>query len=234
MVSYLAIVKVMTCIALSLLNLLQPVFVELLLQAFPFFKFSLLCITNIPSSLLALFFLGTERLCFLCSNNNVLDYVLLVTEPTSLTDTSILTEEPFKGKEEDVKETRGRKLSPFMIMMIHVFSGKGSIEETSKLMIALLLMLLLALLVSVFSLPISKKYLDNKFSRFCVLWLQKWVENTLALFSHKNKKENNSFLFKDPTLKWEKEHILLVMLLLALLLCLNLLYLVCLIRYKIK
>ena len=257
----------MTCIVFSLLNLLQPVFVELLglvfdhqslylspicclpvicdplrasfeqvskfvalhpllvLQSFPSFKASLLCITTIFSSLLTLCSLGTERLRFLCNNNNILDYGLLFPEPTFLTETSILIENPFKGKEEDVEETRGRKLSFFMTMIIHVFSGKGSTEETLYLVICLQLLLLINVTSLAFFLPTNKEYLDNRFSRFYGLWLQKWVKIT-----KKNKKEKNSFLFKDSTFSREREKISWSILFSALLLCFAVLYIICKIR----
>ena len=216
----------MTCIALSLLNLLQPVFVELLGLVFDHQSLYVWLIW-LKVALPTVRFACT--LCSYCKTNNILDYGLLVTEPTFLTDTSILIESPFKGKEEDVEETRGRKLSPFMRMVIDVFTGKGSNEETLKLVIGLQLLLLIKVLCFAFFLPINKEYLDNKFSRFYGLWLQKWVESTLNLVrtKHNNKKEKNSFLFKDSTLSWEREKISWSILLSALLLCFALLYLIC-------
>ena len=280
----------MFCIAFSFLNLLQPVFVELLGLVFDYQSLyvSLICLKvvlrallkqlvasdvlstgfdqvskfvakkthlflvlppflsfntwNSTSKLFALCFLIQKGLCFLCNNNNLLDYGLLVTKPTFLTNTSILIENPFKGKEEDVEETRGRKLSPFMKTLIDVFTGKGSSEETLKLVTGLQLLLLINVLFFAFFLPINGEYLDHKFSRFYVLWLQKWVETYLAPVlrdclrksKHKDEKEKNSFLFKDSTLLWKREKVFLVMLLWALLLCFALLYLICLVLNKTK
>ena len=179
----------------------------------------------------------TCGLCSFCKTNNILDYGLLVTKPTFLTDTSILIENPFKGKEEDIEETRGRKLSAFMRMLIDVFTGNSSSEETLKLVKGFQLLLLINVLCFAFFLPINGEYLDNKVGRFYALWLQKWVETTLPLYvqsklrtKHKDEKEKNSFLFKDSTLSWKREQVFLVMLLSALLLCFALLYLIWLIK----
>jgi hypothetical protein len=273
----------MFCIALFFLNLLQPVFVELLGLVFDHQSLyvSLICLKvvlrallnqlvasdvlstgfdqvskfvakkthqffvlplflsfntwNSTSNKFALCFLIQKGLCFLCNNNNLLDYGLLVTKPTFLTNTSILTENPFKEKEEDVEETRGRKLSPFMKTLIDVFTGKGSSEETLKLVTGFQLLLLINVLSFAFFLPINGEYLDHKFSRFYVLWLQKWIETyCLRKSKHKDEKEKNSFLFKDSTLSWKREEVFLVMLLWALLLCFALLYLICLVLNKTK
>ena len=268
-ISQLMLRTVMTCIALSLLNLLQPVFVELLglvfdhqslyafficlkvvvgdplsttfeqvskivvlhpflvLRAFPSFNGSLLGSAN---KLVALCVSSRERLCSLC--NNILDYGLLVTKPTFLTDTSTLIENPFKEKQEDVEETKGRKLSPFMRMVVDVFTGNSSSEETLKLVKGLQLLLVINLLCLAFSVPINGEYLDNKLSRFYVLWLQKWVETTLNFVrtKHNNKEEKNSFLFKDSTVSWEREKVFLAILFTVLLLCCCILYALCLIK----
>ena len=237
MVSYLAIIKVMICIAFLFLNLLQPLpwfanHVELIGLVFDHQSLyvSLICLkVALPTVSF------TCKLCSFCKTNNILDYVLLVTKAIFLTDTSILIENPFKGKQEDVEETRGRKLSPFITMIVHVFSGKGCNEETLRVVKGLQLLLLINVLSFVFLLPINGEYLDNKFSRFYGLWLQKWVESTLKFVQtywlrtskDENKKEKNSFLFKDPTLSWKREEILWSTLFSALLLCFAVLYLIC-------
>ena len=271
MFSHLAIAKVMTCIALSLLNLLLTVSVELLSLVFdhqslyvflvclkvvigdlliPTFEqvskfialhpflvlraFSSFNRWNTRNKLVEMCFLSTERLCSLFNNNYILDYGLLLTKVTFLTHTSILTENPFKGKEEDVKETRGRKVSFFVTMIVHVFSGKGSNEETLVLVRALQLLLLINVLCFAFFLPIKKEYLDNKVGRFYGLWLQKWVKTALNLVPtnllqeiySKNKKENSSFLFKDSTFSKKREEISWSVLFSALLLCFAVLYLI--------
>ena len=220
MVSYLAVIKVMICIAFPLLNLFKPVFVELLSLVFDHQSLyvSLICLkVALPTIRF------TCILCSFCKTNNILDYDLLVTEPTFLTDTSILTENPLKEKEEDVEKTRGRKLSPFMRMVVDVFGGKGSNEEILRLVTGLQLLLLIHVLCLPFFIPINGEYLDNRVSRFYGLWLQKWVETTLPI--HKNRKENYSFIFKDSTLSWKREDVFFVMLLSKLLLCFALLYL---------
>ena len=221
----------MICIAFLLLNLLQPVFVELLGLVFDHQSLygSVICLKlALPTVRF------TCRLCFFCKTNNILDYGLLVTKPTFFTDTSILIENSFKAKEEGVEETRGRKLSFFIKMLVDVFGGKGSDEDISALVKGLLLLLLIHLLCLSFFVPINGEYLDNKVSRFYALWLQKWVETTLPFLSHKNKKENYSLFFKDSTLSWERKDVFFVMLLSALLLCFTLLYLMYLTKYQIK
>ena len=233
MVSYLAIIRVMICIAFLLLNLLQPVFVELLGLVFDYQSLyvSLICLkVAVPTVRF------TCDLCSFCKINNILDYGLLVIKPTFLTDTSILIENPLKGKEEDVEETRGRKLSFFMRTVIDVFTDKGSSEEILTIVISLQLLLLINVLSFAFFLPINGEYLDHKFSRFYVLWLQKWVETTLAFVrtKHKDEKEKSSFLFKDSTLSWEREKVSFAILFTALLLCFALLYLICFVLNKTK
>ena len=234
MVLYLAIIKAMICIVLSLLNLLQPVLVELLgLVVLPMdhqsLYVSLLLRTCTCSLLLAkcgLCFLSTGRLCFFSNTNNILEYGLILTKPTFLTDTSILIENqhaslaPVICSTHGVEETRGRRVSPFITMIIRVFGGKGSTEEILKLAVCAELLLLINLLSFAFFLPINKEYLDDKLSRSTLrTWLQKWVKTTNTdtnintdtntdtntntntdtnTDTKKSEKEKNSFFLKTP------------------------------------